>query len=102
MFELIKNAEAGIAVGSIDVEPCTLHIDTNLIRLYHKELEIEFELDSNKFKNIDKIIINGYKYVKPKEQNLQALILYNQTLVRSDNSLIFLITASDSASLSVR
>ena len=57
----------GYAVGSADINPMTLHIDTNLIKLSHKEFEIGFELDPKKLENIDTIIINGYKYVKPKE-----------------------------------
>ena len=57
----------GYAVGSADINPMTLHIDTNLIKLSHRELEIDFELDHKKLENIDTIIINGYKYIKPKE-----------------------------------
>lgn len=64
---MFENTKIGLAVSSLDVEPYTLHIDTNLIKLHHKELEVEFELDPNKLKNIDTIIINGYKYVKLKE-----------------------------------
>ena len=66
MFD-IKNSSTGLAVGSVDVEPMTLHIDTNLIKLSHKEFEIDFDLNPDKLKNIDTIIINGYKYVKLKE-----------------------------------
>ena len=58
---------AGYAVGSCDISPLTLHIDTNLVKLSHREFEIDFELDPKKLENIDTIIINGYKYVKPKE-----------------------------------
>jgi hypothetical protein len=56
----------GCAVGSADVEPMTLHIDTNLIKLSHKEFEIDFDLNPDRLENIDTIIINGYKYVKLK------------------------------------
>lgn len=66
MFEF-ENTKTGLAVGSIDIEPNTIQIDTNLIRLHHKELEIEFELDPKKLKNVDTIVINGYKYVKVRE-----------------------------------
>jgi hypothetical protein len=66
MFD-IKNSGTGLAVSSVDVEPMTLHIDTNLIKLSHKEFEIDFDLNPDKLKNIDTIIINGYKYVKLKE-----------------------------------
>lgn len=61
---MFENTKTGLAIGAIDLEPHTLHIDTNLIKLYHKELEIEFELNPDKLKNVDTIIINGYKYVK--------------------------------------
>ncbi len=66
MFD-IKNSGTGLAVSSVDVEPMTLHIDTNLIKLSHKEFEIDFDLNPDKLKNIDTITINGYKYVKLKE-----------------------------------
>ena len=61
------NNVVGCAVGSADVESMTLHIDANLIKLSHKEFEIDFELDPRRLENIDTIVINGYKYVKPKE-----------------------------------
>ena len=58
----------GFAVSNTtDIQPMTLHIDTDMIKLSHKELEIDFELKPDKFKNIDTIIINGYKYIKLKE-----------------------------------
>ena len=64
---MFENTYTGLAVGSVDIEPCTLQIDTNLIRLHHKELEIDFELDPKKLKSVDTIIINGYKYIKVRE-----------------------------------
>jgi hypothetical protein len=64
---LFKNTKTGLAVGKLDIEPRTLQIDTSLIRLCHKELEIAFELQPDKLKNVDTVIINGYKYIKVKE-----------------------------------
>ena len=55
-----------IGVGKIEETPYTLQIDTDLIRLKHKEMELEFELEPRKLENIDTIILNGYKYVKEK------------------------------------
>lgn len=62
----LKSDGVGTAWGRFDPDlmPRTLQIDTNLIKLRHKEIEIEFELEPDKLKNIDTIIINGYKYVK--------------------------------------
>ena len=60
----------GCAVGSAEISPMTLHIDANLIKLSHKEFEIDFDLNPDKLENIDTIIINGYKYVKPKDFTL--------------------------------
>ena len=58
----------GFAVSSTpDIQPMTLHIDTDMIKLSHKELGIDFELKPDKLKNIDTIIINGYTYIKSKE-----------------------------------
>ena len=70
---MFKNTKTGLAVGKLDIEPCTLQIDTSLIRLCHKELEIAFELQPDKLKNVDTVIINGYKYIKVKEE-------YNMTI----------------------
>lgn len=45
--------------------PFTVRIvNCKKIQLHHKEIDVEFELDADKFENIDTIIINGYKYVK--------------------------------------
>lgn len=64
----IKSDGVGIAWGRFnpDLIPHTLQIDTELIRLRHKEMELEFELEPDKLANIDTIVINGYKYVKEK------------------------------------
>lgn len=49
------------------LEPFTVEIgNCKCIKLGHKELDIEFELEPDKLENIDTIIINGYKYVKEK------------------------------------
>ena len=56
----------GVGVGKVEPLLFTLQIDTDLIRLRHKEMELEFELDPDKLENIDTLIINGYKYVKEK------------------------------------
>ena len=56
----------GVGVSKAESLPYTLQIDTDLIKLRHKEMELEFELDTDKLQNIDTIIINGYKYVKEK------------------------------------
>lgn len=61
-----KQTETALAVGSINVEPYTLYIETELLRLKHKEMDLEINIDPKKFENIDTIIINGYKYVKNK------------------------------------
>ena len=58
------NSITGYAIGSINVSPMALQIETNMIKLSHKEFEIDFELNPKKLDNIDTIIINGYKYVK--------------------------------------
>ena len=42
----------------------TLQINTDVIVLKNKELDIDFQIESNKFKDIDTIIVNGYKYIK--------------------------------------
>lgn len=39
-------------------------LDCKKIKLQHKEIDVEFELDAEKLKNIDTIIINGHKYTK--------------------------------------
>ena len=61
-----KSDGIGTAWGRFDPElmPFTLQIDTNLIKLRHKEMDIEFDLEPGKLENIDTIIINGHKYVK--------------------------------------
>jgi hypothetical protein len=40
--------------------------DCELIKLHHKELDIEFEFDTKKLENIDTIEINGHRFVKEK------------------------------------
>lgn len=50
--------------GKLEPEKYVLRIDVEMIKLSHKELEIEFELDPNKLDKISTIIINGHKYVK--------------------------------------
>lgn len=53
----------GKAVGSL--EPQTLTItNCEKIKIHHKEMDIDFEFDTSKLENIDKIIINGYKFVR--------------------------------------
>ena len=55
----------GTPVGSITpMDSNTLHIDCDLIKLYHKELNIGFKLDKKKLENISVIEINGYRFVK--------------------------------------
>lgn len=46
--------------------PSTVTVYADSIKLIHKEMNIEIELDSEKFENIDTIIINEFKYVKEK------------------------------------
>ena len=62
----LKSDDTGIAWGRLDPELMSrmLQIDTNLIKLRHKEMDIEFDLEPEKLESIDTIIINGYKYVK--------------------------------------
>lgn len=64
----IKSDGVSTAWGRFDpnLMPYTLQIETNLIRLKHKEMELEFELEPDKLEKIDTIILNGYKYVKEK------------------------------------
>ena len=64
----IKSDSARTTLGRFDSDlmPHILQIDTNLIKFRHKEMELEFELEPDKLKNIDTIILNGYKYVKEK------------------------------------
>lgn len=57
----------GCTVGSAEVSPMTLHIEAELLKLSHKEFEIDFDLNPDKLENIDTIIINGYKYIKLRE-----------------------------------
>ena len=42
------------------------------IKMHHKEMDIDFEFDTSKLENIDVIIVNGYKYVKDKYNNLDG------------------------------
>lgn len=61
------NKSTGVAVGSITpVDSRTLYIDCDLIKLHHKELDFEFQLDKKKLENIDVIDVNGYRFVKQK------------------------------------
>ena len=62
----IKSDGTGFAYGKLDptLTPQTLQIDTKLIMLKHKEMDLELELDPSKLENIDVIIINGYRYIK--------------------------------------
>ena len=53
-------------VGNWDIQPNTLQINCELIKMYHKELDIEFEFDTKKLENIDTIEINGHKFVREK------------------------------------
>lgn len=49
------------------LEPFTVEIgNCKCIKLGHKELDIEFELEPDKLENINTLIINGHKYVKEK------------------------------------
>lgn len=54
------------SVNSEDLMSKTLLIDCELIKFHHKELDIEFEFDTKKLKNIDTIEINGHRFVKEK------------------------------------
>lgn len=61
----INNSGTGMAMASITpIDSKTLYIDCDLIKLYHKELDIEFKLDKKKIEGIDIIEINGYRFVK--------------------------------------
>jgi hypothetical protein len=61
---IISDGEAP-CFGKLEPEKYVLRIiDVEMIKLNHKELEIEFELDPNKLDKISTIIINGHKYVK--------------------------------------
>ena len=55
-----------IAIGS-GLMPHSLIIDTSLITLKQKEMDIELTIDSSRLKDIDTIVINGFKYVKVKD-----------------------------------
>ena len=55
-----------ISIGS-GLKPHSLIIDTSLITLKQKEMDIELTLDSSRLKDIDTIVINGFKYVKVKD-----------------------------------
>lgn len=55
------------AWGALGLEPQTLTITKcDKFKVQCKEMDIEFEFDSDKLQNIDTIVINGYKYVKEK------------------------------------
>lgn len=54
-------------VGSWDMKPNTLQIDCDLIKINHKELNIEFEFDTKKLKHIDIVEINGHRFVRDKK-----------------------------------
>jgi ribosomal protein S27AE len=48
----------------LELESHTLYIDTKMIKLKQKDLELELEFEVNKLDKINTIVINGYKYVK--------------------------------------
>lgn len=51
-----------------ELTPNTLTItNCELIKMHHKELDIEFEFDGKKLENIDIIEINGHKFVREKK-----------------------------------
>lgn len=65
----IKEDGQGLAYGGIDPDyliPNSLRIECEQIRLFQKGLDIEFELDPKKLKNINVIEINGYRFIKEK------------------------------------
>ena len=66
----IKSDGVGTAYGRFDPDliPHILQIDTELIKLRHKEMELEFKLEPDKLANIDTIIINGHKFVREKSE----------------------------------
>lgn len=58
---------SGVGIIKASLEPCTLTItNCDTFKVHLRELDIEFELESDKLENIDTLIINGYKYVKEK------------------------------------
>jgi hypothetical protein len=70
-MEQIKNLYEGHLVntevfGSWDIQPNTLQINCELIKITHKELDIEFEFNTKKLENIDTIEINGHRFVREK------------------------------------
>lgn len=54
-------------LGSWDIQPNTLQINCELIKITHRELDIEFELNTKKLENIDTIEINGHRFVGDKK-----------------------------------
>lgn len=70
-MELFQVHSDGVSSAYCKLEiyqhPFTLQIDADLIKLRHKEMDIEFELHPDKLANIDVIEINGYRYVKEKK-----------------------------------
>jgi hypothetical protein len=69
----VKDCGSGIAHGRINPEDLianTLTItNCELIKLHHKELDIEFEFDVEKIENINTIEINGHRFVREKNTN---------------------------------
>lgn len=67
----IDNHGTGTIHSKIDINslsPRTLTIENcELIKMHHKELDIEFEFNTKKLENIDIIEINGHKFVREKK-----------------------------------
>lgn len=54
-----------------EIIPNTLTItNCELIKMHHKELDIDFEFDTKKLENIDTIEINGHRFVR--ERNTEC------------------------------
>lgn len=71
-MEQIKNLYEGHLVntgvlGSWNIQPNTLQINCELIKITHRELDIEFEFNTKKLEYIDVIEINGHRFVRDKK-----------------------------------
>ena len=59
----------GYTHGSLEPDPFTIEIgNCKTIKLGHKELDVNFELDAKKIENINTIIINGHTFVREKSE----------------------------------
>lgn len=64
----INSSGSGVAYGKFEIDSLSSHTliieNCELIKMHHKELDIEFEFDTKKIENINIIEINGHRFVR--------------------------------------